>query len=158
MARYARQGPVGMGGWLAVFVATLALNAVAAVVISWGLFHLAGRASTATFSAFYRTAAVGIILRGGGYGYLAWRLIARRQSGTVRIVVAGLWLLVLTLPIVTLVGAWFGSGTAAVGAVLSPTFFRTAGYAAIWTAYLLRSDRVANTYAPTDNALADVFG
>jgi hypothetical protein len=91
-----------------------------------------------------------------GAWYLAWRLVAVHVPGTVRIVVAGLWLLGLGLVVVEAI-AVASTGRVALGGLLSSAFAELAGnglFCLVWTLYLLKSRRVANTYAADASAAA----
>ena len=159
MARYGRQGPVGMGGWLAVFVATLALNAMAIILfIAVGMTHILPRVLVPGQRRYFEFISGWEAAQGCGYGYLAWCLLARRNSRTPQVVAFGLWLLALLWPASLAVASMIEFGDGSISSVVDASTFRTIAYAGIWTAYLLRSDRVANTYAPRADALADVFG
>ena len=150
MARYGRRGPAGMSGWLAVFVVTLGLNAVICLSLSGSLARDAlngsGPIANPRLHRYVVAAALLAMIRSAGYAIVAWRLVGSRTRWTPRIAIAGVWLIGP--------GSWLATGATASWAALGPIL-----YAAIWTAYLLRSDRVANTYAPRDDDhLAAVFG
>lgn len=153
-----RDGLSGVGGWLAFLVVTLALSALAAIAVSIGVLVYAGRLPPSPAHTYMLAVAAIGVASGAGYGWLAWLLNTRLDARTPRIAIAGLWLLAL-LPTAALVAAaavLLGTGAAS-GNLLGADAIRPIVYAAVWTAYLLRSVRVANTYAPREDALATVF-
>ena len=83
-----------------------------------------------------------------------------RTPATPRIVIVGLWLLGPVLLIATLLlgAALFDSSLGAMIAAGGGALVRPFVYAAIWTAYLRRSERVANTYGRRTEDLAATFG
>ena len=157
---------VGVGGWLAFFVIILAvLTPLRMIVTVWGTLY-----GDPAVAAFYGEAwpvlqifewviaAVGI----AGAWYLAWRLLKVELWQTVRIVIAGIWVLGVGLTLVELVGVSLIAGLPVL-AVMSGAGLEMARpfiFGALWTAYFLRSRRVANTYLkdadPED--IVEVFG
>ncbi|WP_174298351.1 DUF2569 family protein [Sphingomonas bacterium] len=96
---------------------------------------------------------------------LAWLLLFRREPSTPLIVIAGLWLMALEAPAMTVLSALHVQATGpfafaeAARTALDWDFFKPVLHSAFWTAYLLRSKRVANTYFRVhEPRLADVFG
>jgi hypothetical protein len=154
----------GVGGWLAFFVLVMAVFSPLAMLIgtAGSLYGDAGLEQAfpdlwTTIQAFeWSLAAITI----AGCWYVAWRLNKVYVWKTVRITIAGIWLLsvgslvVEILGISMITGVPVASMTAAVGAeIVRPFIFST-----IWTAYFLRSKRVANTYLRHDEAeVAQVF-
>lgn len=159
------EGPSGVGGWLGFFVVALGLlSPGAALVQMLGLYS--DPAIAATFGEAWGPTQVAewtaFALSVAGCWYLVWRLLNVQTRKTVRIVLAGIWLLsigglALDFFIVSLgSGLPFGTLLAAGGVdTVRPIVF-----CGIWTAYFLLSRRVANTYRddPEGDALADVFG
>jgi len=159
------EGPSGVGGWLGFFVVALGLFSPGA-----GLIQMLGLYSDPAIAATFGTSWGAIqvaewtlfALSVAGCWYLVWRLLNVQTHKTVRVVIAGIWLLsVGTLALDFLIVS-IGSGlpiSALAGAggveVIRPVIF-----CAIWTTYFLVSKRVANTYRddPEGDALADVFG
>ena len=162
----ARREPAGIGGWLLFFLIVFAIigplvTLVRVVTALHGDPDLADAygESWPTLQAFewgVTAAAIGLVW------YLAWRMVTRRTWRTVQMVVAGLWLnglgvLMIECAAVSLIA---GFPLGAVLAESAPDFSRSVFGTALWTAYLLRSVRVANTYPrrPEAQALAQVFG
>jgi hypothetical protein len=161
---YDQRALVGVGGWLAFFVITLGLFSPLRAA-----FQIAGTISSAeqfsaTFGPLGQPLMIFEILLMGvaviGLIFLAWRLMVSTTWSTVRLTVAGLWLLgpVLGLVDVLVVLAAGIEPTGLINAMAVP-MVQTVVYAGIWTAYLLRSDRVANTYLRNNDEaeLAAVF-
>ena len=159
------EGPSGVGGWLGFFVVALGLLSPAGALIQMltlysdpGVAATFGESWGAIQIAEWTLFAVSV----AGCWYLVWRLLNVQTRRTVRVVIAGIWLLSVGgvaldflivsagsgLPLATLVGA---GGVEAVRPIV---------FCVVWTAYFLVSKRVANTYRddPEGDALADVFG
>lgn len=91
--------------------------------------------------------------------FVAWRLVAVHNWMSVRIAIAGIWLIavggVLTelLGISLIAGIPFGE---LLGASVGPELIRPLIFCGIWTAYLLKSQRVENTYRGGEEQ-AEVF-
>lgn len=158
-------GPRGIGGWLGFFLITLGvIGPVRILITAYGLF--ADPQIAAAYGDRWTVLAIAeavlIALNLAALAFLVWRFFARRTWKTVRICIAALWLLpivvtVLDTLVVTLIG---GVSAGPLIAQMMPDMFRALVYATIWTAYLLRSVRVANTY-PREDAdeaeLTEVF-
>jgi hypothetical protein len=146
----------GVGGWLALLVAILAVLSPLGIAASvLGLFT--NDSLPGLYGAdwpLYRNAQLALAaLHVAGSWYLAWRLISVRTPQTVRVVILGLWLLGPGLLLVETVL------TVLVGRVQTGSLLASAGadilFALVWTLYLRKSRRVANTYAPVGQAEPD---
>ena len=155
----------GVGGWLAFFILTLTVfGPLRAIAQTWG--NLYGDASVAAAYAdrWVLLQAVEWLLVAFAVGtsmFIGWRLYAVHVWRSVQLAIAGLWLIA---PIVLLVDSIAvsliaGMSLSALLGLTAGELARTAAYGAIWTAYLLRSRRVANTYDrhPDADELAGVF-
>lgn len=155
----------GIGGWLAFFVLTLTVfTPIGAVMGVVGNIY-----SDATLPAAYGARwpliqgsawlqAAGVI---GGAWFMAWRLIRVQTWRSVVIVIGGLWILAVFPTIFDLVTVAL-IAQVSIGLLISESGFaliQPLFYSAIWSAYLLRSERVANTYARygDDSDLVAVF-
>ena len=141
---------VGIGGWLAFFIIIMAVFTPLATVLN--LVELTQPGTAAVFGdrlgaimGFEIALGLANVL---GAWFLVWRLVKVERWQTVRIVIAGIWILGVGLAVVELLLLSFvgGIGTEIViqgGAivVIRPVIFAT-----LWTAYFLKSERVANTY------------
>jgi hypothetical protein len=156
----------GVGGWLMFFVLTLGAFTPLGIIVAFSLRLYTGDLQTQLGALpgwpAYR---VGETILGAAHLaltlFLTWRLVAVRQWSSVRIAIVGIWVMGIGVTLVDLLltvsvlglnfDAVFGSETI--------SFARAAGYGAIWTTYLLRSERVANTYPRygDDDQLAAVF-
>jgi uncharacterized membrane protein (UPF0182 family) len=160
-----RDGPRGIGGWLGFFLITLGVIGPLRILINtYGLFAdpRVAAAYGDRWTMLGAAEAVLIVLNLGALAFLVWRFFAYRTWQTVRICIVGIWLLpivvtVLETLVVTLIG---GIPAGPLMMQMLPDLFQALIYATIWTAYLLRSVRVANTY-PREDAdgaeLAEVF-
>lgn len=150
--------PRGIGGWLIVFLVLVgALSPIAAIIRKLSEVYVAGfgfgdisRPSMIIDIAHF---AASLAL----HWYIVWRLLACRVWRTVPIVIAGLWMLSVGLVLLKIVAeaVILGRNTlptypAAWLANIPPVI-----WSMIWTAYFLRSRRIANTY-PRDAVGTDL--
>ena len=160
-----RDGDSGIGGWLVFFLLTLGLFTPLSILFAFFKLYLGdlqiqlggfpGWPAYRIAETILGTAHLALAL------FLTWRMIAIRQWNSVRITIIGIWTMGIGVALadllltVSLLGARFD---AALGAEMV-SFVRAAIYGSIWTAYLLRSERIANTYQryPDDDRLAAVF-
>lgn len=143
--------PRKFGGWLMLLVALLV---VAALAMATRIPTYFGALPTMEgyygerwpwLQAIFTTSALIMVL---GNLYLCFRLTGCFEWRTVRIVIAGLWIIFCGRVIFSSVA------TALVGGIDVLTMIRSSAtgwavniaFAVIWTAYLLRSKRVAGTY------------
>lgn len=154
----------GVGGWLAFFVIVMAVLSPIRIIAT--TFQVLNDAPTAaTFGGTWPVMRVTIIavnaLAIAGSWFIVWRLNTRPVWQSVRITIAGLWLIgpgiaVLDLFLTSLIG---GLPLKVLFAPMIPGMIQPVVSSAIWTAYFLRSERVANTYERPGNGeeLAEVF-
>ena len=151
----------GVGGWLAFFVITLTvLGPLRSLVELVGLFSMPTPPGLEEGWPRLRALSVGeMLIKVALCAYLAWRLVARQTPDTPRIVIAGLWALALVVGPVSLllVAAFVGLPLGALVAGSALGLGQSIGYALIWTLYLKKSRRVANTYTPDRGELHAVF-
>ncbi|HEY5721062.1 MAG TPA: DUF2569 family protein [Allosphingosinicella sp.] len=155
---------VGIGGWLAFFVIVLAVFTPLATMMN--IAQLSQAESAAVFgdklsSVMAFEIVLGLINVLGAW-FLVWRLVKVESWQTVRIVIAGIWILgvglaLIELLLLVLVGG-IGADIVVYGGALA--VIRPAIFATIWTTYFLRSERVANTYLrdADPEELDQVFG
>lgn len=156
----------GIGGWLMFFVLTLGvftpLGILSAIGYRLYLSDLPAKLSPLPGWPAYRISET--ILGGAHLAvalFLAWRLVAIRQWSSVRMTIIGIWAMGIgvTLADFALTVWVLGANSDSVLGTEMLSLVRAAGYGAIWTAYLLRSERVANTYPRygDEDQLAAVF-
>jgi len=141
----------GVGGWLAFFIVTLGLFTPLQIVVA--LFSLLGdpqiqAAYGESWPALKWTEIALSAVNLAAALFLAWRLNSVHNWQTIRIVIPGLWAMAVGIMIVELLAVAIIGGVPA-GELLAGSgaeFVRPIVYCAVWTAYLLRSERVANTY------------
>jgi hypothetical protein len=156
---------VGVGGWLAFFVISLTVFTPLAMGAGTAA-NLYGDPATAVaygdswraLETFEWTLSALVVALAW---YMAWRLMKVEVWRTVRIVIAGIWLIGVGSVVAEALGVWLVGGMSfdlAVGAI-GPELIRPSIYGTIWTAYFLRSQRVANTYVKDADAndMAEVF-
>lgn len=149
-----RDGPAGIGGWLLLFLILIGL--VMPLIFAANLWasqdaavaeHLGPQRMRALMTFDASLLALRILLS----WYVVLRLVFVRRWQSVRIAIAFLW---LGLPLLLLVQAGLGHvfNWAAFDEMLvysiseaKPLLWLATGV--VWTAYLLRSKRVARTYA-----------
>lgn len=157
-------GPVGVGGWMYLFLfgfagfTPLALligtysnlysdNLVAEILGSnWVLYQI------------YEWALVGVTL--AIIAYVVWRLFNVRNAATVRLTIAVIVLVNIGFMLLEVLGASFfgGINASAVFRELATEFIRGAIYCAVWCSYFTVSKRVKNTYHAIDEgSLEEVF-
>ena len=157
---------VGIGGWLATFIVIMAvISPVRVLVTTWA--NLYGDPSVAAayaetwraIEAYEWTLATVVVAISW---FLVWRLVKVRAWKTVKLVIAGIWALAIGLQLAEFLGVAL-IGRVSVELVLPALFpgvLQPIVFCTIWTAYLLRSERVANTYPRHGDAeqVAGVFG
>ena len=160
-----RDGPSGIGGWLAFFLVTVGVFAPLRILgTAYGLFS-DPRIAQAYGDRWPLLATVEIILivvNLAALAFLLWRFFTRRTWQSVRIGIAGIWLIPVVVTVletlaVTLIG---GISAGPLIAQMMPDMAQALVYSTVWTAYLLRSVRVANTYPREDETsagIAEVF-
>jgi hypothetical protein len=163
---YNDEGGAGVGGWLAFFVLVMAVFTPGAMVVGTAI-SLYGDASVAAaygaqwtaLQAFEWTLAALII---AGCWYIAWRLNKVQVWQTVRITIAGIWIIAIGSTIADFAGVSLITGLPIADLMQGsgPELARPFVFSTLWTAYFLRSKRVANTYRRDGDpeAVAEVFG
>lgn len=146
-----------MGGWLALFVAIMAFFSPLSLV--------AGTASALYGDPAIRSAypdsvfgAIEIgewtLVTGGVLGcwFVAYRLMKVQVWRSVQLTVAGIWILGLGLTVcdLILVSVVAGIDIVELAAASTRELGRPLVFGTVWTAYFLRSRRVANTYPRGD--------
>jgi hypothetical protein len=158
------EGPTGVGGWLGFFVVALGLLSPGA-----GLVQMLGLYSDPAIASGFGTSwpLVQVVewslfaLSVAGAWYLVWRLLNVQTRRTVHVVIAGIWLISVGGTLVEFGFVALGTGVAIgdLAAFGGSELVRPIIFCIVWTAYLLVSKRVANTYQddPAVDSLADVF-
>ena len=154
----------GIGGWLGLFLVTLGVFTPLSVLISVGT--LAGDAAVAAqYGATWDRlllfewtfAGVSVVAAWAA----VWQFFTVQRWRTVRFAIGVLWTLaflgVVGEPL--MVSLLTGLSYADLYAGAAGEFVRPLIYSSIWTAYLLKSERVANTYPRTasDDEVVEVF-
>lgn len=150
---YDERALVGIGGWLTFFIFTLCLNIaklMSDALKAWGLLDVFSAKFGISGTAYVAINIVFILLAAASFGYAVWRLNSRQNASTPSIVIAILWIVALPLPVIdSLLGTILLDISAQdAGELLGENVVRPLIYATIWSAYLMRSRRVANTYTP----------
>jgi hypothetical protein len=155
----------GVGGWLAFLVAVLGIiRPITAVISTYMNLYGDPNVALAYGTAWPTILLFEWLLNGAMIAacwYLAWRLLFRPVPRTVPITIAGLWIVSVAYQLIDLTGVTWISGAPMV--LLVPFMIRPLIqgiiFSTIWTLYLLKSERVANTYRRHDEAaVAQVFG
>jgi len=143
----------GVKGWLLVFVLIMAV-----ISPGWGAIQAYSALHTGN-AVFLAEEPLFVSLRNVTWGVVAftfvigwivaWRLLAIHNWTSVRIAIAGIWLssvgsVILAYALITWVLGLPADALA--GEVGVPQFIRPFIFGLIWTSYLLKSERVANTY------------
>ncbi len=160
------QGPSGIGGWLLVYLLTVAIFRPAIALARVYLVVEANPRAATAFGQAYQQIRVGewtiVGVDVAICFFVAWRLVCVRSWASVRIAIAGMWasVVVVLLAEPMMVSLATGAPMSRFFSVSLAGLLRGVGYAAFWTTYLLRSRRVENTYpfSPARSGLSDVFG
>ena len=158
---YRSAGARGVRGWLAFFLLTLGV--LSPLNAGFALFH----SLTAPNLIGDQWPAIRIIYVIGNGSiiaiawFISWRMLRVRNWRSVRIAVAGLCVVAIFPHAFEIIAGSLVTGVS-IGDLVAGwgyKLFQPLIYSAIWTAYLLRSERVANTYQryPEEAELADVF-
>lgn len=155
----------GTGGWLGLLVFTLAIISPIRILLATMAALNVETTVEAQIGPNWRTyeflSWFLAVLSIAGAMFLAWRLVYVQRRSTIGLVIGGLWVLAL-LPLlidVTLGLALFPMFTSEhVAQSLPVELLRSAIYPTVWSAYLLRSRRVANTYIIDETTAKHIFG
>lgn len=152
----------GIGGWLAFLLIVLAVFSPIRIVISTVQIYSDPTIAAVFGQRWGLVQGVEIFLSAldiAGFWYVAWRLNSVHVWQSVRIAIAGLWILGLGVMMVEIL-AVAAIGGIPVGTMLeggAVDIARSIVFAGVWSAYLLKSRRVANTYADREENVAEVF-
>jgi hypothetical protein len=156
----------GIGGWLLLFVLTLGVFTPFTIIyllfatFSNGFAYdqmsaMPGLPAYRAGVAILRVASLSTCL------FLTWRLCKVRTWQTIRLTIMLIWIMGLGVAVgeLLLIALLIGDPFAGVSIREFVPLARVAAYATIWTAYLLRSRRVANTYPRhgDEDRLAAIF-
>jgi len=150
----------GIGGWLAFFLVTLGIVTPLTSLFSVGALA-ADPAAAAGYGENWNTllafewAMAG--LTAAAAWIAVWHFFKVKQRRTVRIAVLVLWAMAFIALVAEPIGVAMLAGIT-YGELFEQTpdgFIRPVVYSTIWTAYLLKSVRVANTY-PAEGSAGEV--
>jgi hypothetical protein len=162
---YDSRALTGVNCWLAFFVLTLAVFAPLGVLTNRFADLFGSPATAAAFGDRW----VVMQAASGSIGaatialswYMAWRLMKVQQWQTVRIVIGGLFVIAIVPSLLDIIAVSIIARMplSRIADLVDVQTVRPLIYAAVWTAYLLRSERVANTYDryADETELAEVF-
>jgi len=156
----------GVGGWLAFFVLVMAAFTPLTMVVTTATtlygdaaMPLAYADHWAALQIFEWSLAAAVI---AGCWFIAWRLVKVQAWRTVRVTIAGIWIIALGSLLAEFLGVALIAGLplTLLAADLGRELVRPLVFCTVWTAYFLRSKRVANTYPrhPEADEVAEVFG
>ena len=143
----------GVKGWLLTFVIIIAL-----VSPAWGAITIYRELYTGEAASLPETPMVSqirtffwatIAVRAAIGWFVAYRLVSIHNWLSVQIAIGGIWLVAVGGAIVEYAGLSYLTGLS-FGDVMAETgprgIIQPLGFGLIWTAYLLKSERVKNTY------------
>ena len=164
MSGYYHRELAGVGGWLTFFLIIIGvLTPLRAIFETIGL-HTDPEIAAAFGDAWTIIAPLEWALTALQLGilwYMVWRLLKVQVWQTVRVVIAGIWISTLGIPVMEIVAisVFAAFPLEQLFANVAIELVRSLIFGAIWTAYFLRSERVANTYLRQDNPeeMAEVF-
>lgn len=152
----------GIGGWLAFLILVLAVFSPIGIAVSIVQIYNDPTIAAAFGERWGLMQGVEIflaVLDIAGFWFVAWRLNSVQIWQSVRIAIAGLWILGLGVMMVEFL-AVAAIGRIPLGAIFEGgaiEIARSIVFGGVWTAYLLNSRRVANTYADREEDVAQVF-
>lgn len=159
---YDERSLVGVGGWLTLLIISLCAAGVIYLLYAIGIWNdwntstapldTAGTCYLVVLMAEY----IGVALL---FSYLAWRLFTQEDAATPSVVIAGMWIVALAIPLANALLATVAFDVPADEAakILGRNVQRPLVFATIWSAYLMRSERVANTYSVRDPDYHAIF-
>ncbi|MFN4097678.1 MAG: DUF2569 family protein [Sphingomonas sp.] len=150
-----RDGPSGIGGWLAFFLVTLGVFTPIRLAATAYSFFADPQIAAAYGERWPALVTAELMLMAASVvaiAYLMWRFFMRRTWRTVQIAVAGIWAIAVGAMVLdTFIVALLGG--IAIDILVQDSvadYLKALFYAVLWTTYLLRSTRVANTYPRED--------
>jgi hypothetical protein len=153
----------GVAGWLGFFVVIMAAISPLATVALVARDLYGDPLVRATYADLFGTIelfewchAVVVI---AGCWFVAWRLVNVQNWLTVKITIGAIWLIAVGGVLTEVGGISLITGIpmeALFGASLGPEMLRPIIFCLIWTAYFLKSERVANTYRAAEEQ-AEIF-
>jgi hypothetical protein len=163
MAEVGDRELTGIGGWLLFFVIALSVLSPIASVVGVGSLYSdpsIGLGFGDDWPAIQAGEWTLVAASVAAAWFLTWRLVNVRNRATVRMVIGGIWLIavggsLLEMLLVLLIA---DIDLPTLLPELGATVVRPFVFCTIWTLYFLRSRRVANTYHPTSDEVAEVFG
>ena len=153
----------GVGGWLAFFILVLAvISPVINSILTYLALYSAEMAALA-FTDFWPSIQLfewSVVGLGALIGWFAaYRLYQVHNWLSVQIAIAAVWIIGLGLSVLEVFGVSYFTGLPAdllLSAAQPQDFIRPFIFGIVWTAYLLKSERVANTYRGGEEQ-AEVF-
>lgn len=155
----------GVGGWLAFFLVAFGILSPLTALFSIVTMLYGAQGGAAVFGdawmplQIFEWAVIAVSF--GGIWFAVWRMLQVHNWQSVRITIATIWLVGPAMVLVEAAGvAWlFGLSFGETFAGAGPDVVRPFIFATIWTIYLLKSERVANTYpqAPEVEEMAETF-
>ena len=163
MGGYDHRPLAGVGGWLTFFL--IGNGILSPLMVIAGLVGIYSDPTIAqaygdTWLAIQVWSWLSTALTLALLAYLVWRVIKVHVWQTVRIVIALIWILAVGIPLLDMVLVALIANIS-IGDMIADgagDLVRGPIYCLIWTAYFLRSERVANTFVRhAENELAEVF-
>ena len=154
----------GIGGWLAFFVLVMAVFTPLGMIFTTASSLYGDPAVANAYPGLwgmiqaYEWALAAIVI--AGCWYIAWRLNKAQVWRTVQITIIGIWVIAIGSMFADFVGISLITGLpmSAMAAGAGAEIVRPFIFCTLWTAYFLRSKRVANTYPRHEEEVAEVFG
>ena len=152
----------GVGGWLAFLFIILAFFTPIAVGISIFAVLRDPAMAAAYGEAWPILQGIALFIAAvnvAGAWYLAWRINSVHEPATVPVVIGGLWAINVGLLLVEVVAVAVAAGIG-LGDMLGASAVdlgRGVVFATVWTLYMLKSRRVANTYGRSEDEVSEVF-
>lgn len=155
----------GVAGWLLLFVIILAVISPIRILIETGTIleipsYVATQLGTRwkIYEAFTWVTSIVTI---AAMFYFAYRLVKVQTRSTVRLVIRGIWVLAIAPLILDFIVAgilWPDNIAQGFDAAYFKAVFQSLFFATIWSLYLAKSRRVANTYVDGTSDAERIFG
>ncbi len=155
----------GVGGWLGFLVVILGVISPIRILIETGInLNVAAEVAQSLGSnwTIYKITAWLLSLTAAACSiYLAYRLNAVRRRSTVGLVIKGMWILAFVpqlLDLLLSLALFPHLSDALMDPSLIADLTKSLIFPTVWSLYLLKSVRVANTYSVDSSAAEEIFG
>ena len=166
MSDYTGQSELkGVGGWLGIFVVILSIISPIRIVIeTYKILQIdpVGASQLGTKWQIYKISTWSLsLLTIAALLYFAYRLVRVHNRSTVPLVIKGLWAVAVIPVVLDFIVAsilWPDNITEGYDAAYFIPIFQSLMFTTIWSLYLTKSRRVANTFVDDETDAHRIFG